>query len=386
MAKKRILIFNDSFVMGGTEILLVNLLNHLAGKDCHTTLLLPNPSGANILLERVSSKITIKYIFQKELSGIKRWIYKNVSIFFPRIFAKLVGLNEKDYDEIICFKDGFYSILLSRLSIPKYLWIQNQPYPRDFSAKKLTDKLAFVLNRFQIRRMNTSFDRFDRIICVSDSCKKGYIDVYHGGKAKREIEVLYNALDTMEIAKKAEEKINLPVPTCLSFITVIRFSHEKTVDRLVLAADILRNEDYKFEIHVLGDGAEFEVIQSMIAEYELGDYITLHGRVSNPFPYMKRADWFVCPSSRESFALTLIESASLGTPVITTNCGGPVDVIAGGKYGILTENSLEGVYIAMKKVLDDPTLLPYYISKTDENMDRFNYQKWLEGIDKIVGV
>lgn len=386
MPKKRILVFNDCFVMGGTEVLLVNLLNHLITKDCHITLLLPNPSDKNTLLERVSPDVPVKYIYQQELKGLKKWVYKNISIFYPNVFAKLVGFNQNEYDEIVCFKDGFYSILFSRTQLPKYLWIQNQPFPRNFTSHSIKDKLAFALNKLQIKRMNASFDKFDRIICVSDSCKKSYIDVYHGGTPRREIDVLYNALDISSIAKRAEEPIDLPAPSCLSFITVIRLSHEKTVDRLILTADKLRNEGYKFEIHILGDGAEFKKLRSMITEYNLDDYITMHGRISNPFPYMKRADWFVCPSSRESFALTLIETASLGTPVITTECGGPVDVIAGGKYGILTPNSLEGVYSAMKKVLDDPTLLPYFISKTDENMSRFNYQEWLSAVDKLLDV
>jgi len=372
--------------MGGTEILLVNLLNHIIKKDCEVTLLLPYPSDKNILLERVSQEVPVKYVFPKEPKGLKRWTYKNLLIFYPRLFAKLTGFDENDYDEIVCFKDGFYSILFSKTKLTKLLWIQNQPYPRDFTSKSLKEWFAFALNKKQIKRMNASFDKFDRIICVSDSCRRGYIDVYHDGVAKRDIEVLYNALDVSSITERSKEPIDLPDPTSLSFITVIRLSHEKTVDRVIISTDRLRNEGYKFEIHILGDGAEFEKLKAMITEYNVSDYITMHGRVPNPFPYMKRADWFLCPSSRESFALTLIESISLGTPVITTDCGGPEDVIARGKYGVFTENSLEGVYSAMKKVLDDPTLLPYFISKTDENMSRFNYQRWLNEVDNILGI
>ncbi len=386
MQKKRILVFNDCFYMGGTEILLVNLLNHLIDKDCNVTLLLPNPSERNVLLERVSAKVPVKYIFPKELKGLKRWLYKNILIFFPNLFARLIGFDEKDYDEIVCFKDGFYSILFSKMHLPKYLWIQNQPYQRNYKGNTIREKFAYILNKRQIKRMTDSFDKFDRIICVSDSCKRGYIDIYHGGVAKRDIQVLYNALDLSGIEKKAEEPIDLPKPDYLCFVVVIRLSYEKTVERAILAADKLRNEGYRFEIRILGDGAEFDRLKAMITKYNLNDVITMYGRVPNPFPYMKRADWLLCPSSRESFALTLIEAISLGTPVITTDCGGPEDVVARGKYGVFTENSLEGVYSGMKKVLDDPALLPYYISKTDENMSRFEFQRWLREVDEVLGI
>ncbi|PXV65117.1 glycosyltransferase involved in cell wall biosynthesis [Dysgonomonas alginatilytica] len=372
--------------MGGTEILLVNLLNHLVEKECDITLLLPNPSDKNTLLNRVSSKVPVKYIFPRELTGLKKLLYKNILIFFPRLYVKLVGFKESDYDEVVCFKDSFYSILFSKLKLPKYLWIQNHPFERDYSSHNLKEWVSYTLNRFQINRMNRSFDKYDEVICVSDSSKKSYINLYHGGKAKREIRVLYNALDLSSILDRAQEPVDLPVFTGVSFIVVIRLSYEKTVDRIILASDRLKNEGYDFNFLIVGDGDEFDRLQNMISEYKINDRIQMLGRVANPFPYMKRCDWFLCPSSRESFALTLLESTALGTPVITTDCGGPEDVIERGKYGILTENSSEGVYTGMKKVMDDPSLLPYFVSKTDECMKRFDYHKWLNEVDSILGV
>lgn len=234
--------------------------------------------------------------------------------------------------------------------------------------------------------MNESFDKFDRVICVSDSCRKGYIDVYHGGKAKRDIEVLYNALDLSGITERAKEPIDLPKPERFSFVVVIRLSYEKTVDRAIIAADKLLKEGYDLEMHILGDGAEYDKLKSLIAELDRDDRIAMHGRVGNPFPYMKRADWFLCPSSRESFALTLLESITIGTPIITTDCGGPEDVIMRGKYGVFVENSLEGVVEGMKKVMDNPELRSYYNATAQENLSRFSYPRWLNAVDEILGV
>lgn len=383
---KKILVFNDCFYMGGTEILLVNLLNHLIKKKYEVTLLLPNPSDQNILLERVSKQVVVKYIFEKELTGIKDTLYRNILIFYPRIYQRLIGFNHAEYDKIICFKDCFHSIMFSRMNVEKYLWIQNHPFQTIYKSKSIKEYFAFILNRFQIKRRNKSFDKFDKIVCVSDSSKREYIKIYNKGIQKKELIVLYNALDLSGIALRAEESIDLPEFSCISFVIVIRLSHEKTVDRAIIATDRLRKEGYKFKILILGYGVEYDKLQQMIKDYQLESYITMLGRVSNPFPYMKKCTWLLCPSSRESFSLVLLEAISLGTPVITTDCGGPEDVIDRGKYGIFTENSLEGVYNAMKKVLDDPDLLPYYQSKRDENLARFDYTKWIESVDSILGI
>lgn len=372
--------------MGGTEILLVNLLNHLAEKGCDVTLLLPNPSEKDVLLKRVSGKVPVKYLFPIELNGFKKLFYKNLLIFFPRLYTRLVGFEEKDYDLLVCFKDCFHSIMFSRMKLSKILWIQNQPFPRDYTSHSLKEWFGYSLNWFQIQRMNRSFDKFDQIICVSEACRDGYINIYHHGIQKRELRVLYNALDLSGIEKKAEEDIEKSDFAGLKFIIVIRLSYEKTVDRVIYAADKLRAEGYEFRVTILGDGMEFENLQKLIVDYKLENWITMLGRVDNPFPYMKSADWFLCPSSRESFALTLIESITLGTPVVTTKCGGPEDVVGQGKYGILTENSTDGVYSGMKKVLDDPSLLPYFLSKKEECLSRFNYKEWLAEVDSILDV
>lgn len=384
MSQRRILIFNDCFVMGGTEILLVNLLNHLVNEDCRVTLLLPNPSEKNVLLDRVSDKVDIQYIFQKELSGIKRLLFKNLLIFFPRIYTRFVKFQEAEYDQIICFKDCFHAIMFSRMKTPKILWIQNQPFVRDYTSHSLKERLGYTLNRFQIDRMNRSFDMYDKIVCVSESCRDGYINIYHKGKQRTDLIVLYNALDLSDILMKAQEPVNLLNEPGLKFVVVIRLSYEKTVDRVIFAVERLIKEGYSLSVTILGDGMEFENLQSLIKDKNLQKYITMLGRVNNPFPYMKAADWFLCPSSRESFALTLLEAITLGTPVITTKCGGPEDVVGHGKYGLITENSQDGVYNGMKKVLDDSTLQIRYTSMQEECLSRFSYTNWLTDVETIL--
>lgn len=384
MTQKRILIFNDCFFMGGTEILLVNLLNHLVEINCRVTLLLPNPSEKNILLERVSDRVHVEYLFRKELTGVKRLLFKNLLIFCPDLYKWCVGFNSNNYDTIVCFKDCFYSILFSRLKIFKVLWIQNQPFVRDYKSHSIREWMGYTLNRFQINRMNRSFDKYNKVICVSEACRDDYINIYHKGNQRKELIVLYNALDLSDIIHKSDQQIESAYSDGTKFIVVIRLSYEKTVDRVVLAVKRLVNEGYNLTVTILGDGMEFNNLSNLIKENELQGIIIMKGRVDNPFPYMKQADWFLCPSSRESFALTLIESMTLGTPVITTECGGPEDVVGRGKYGLMTENSENGVYSGMKKVMDNPSLSSFYIEKQDECLARFDYSQWLKDTESIL--
>lgn len=384
---KRILFFNDGMEIGGTEKLLVSLLNHLAGKECVITLLLPMPSDKNILIEEISQSITIKYIYKENTSHLKRKLGENFMVFFPSIFAKWKGIKESDYDQIVCFKETFFAHIFSKMQLPKILWIHNILYKRIYETDSLRDKFSAWLNKKQLKLVQGSYNHFDKIVCVSDAAKNAYLSVLHNGTSpNQDIRVLYNAIDLTKAIEKSKQTIEALPQGKTNFILLTRTSPEKRTDRLISAARRLKEEGYNFHIYIIGEGMDSQSMQDSIAISHLRDTITLKGRIDNPFPYILQCKWSLCVSERESFSLALLESMALKTPVITTNCGGPGDIVDGGKYGILVDNSTEGVYQGMKMVLDNPTLSVKYSTDLDKAVARFDYQGWLKSVEKLLAV
>jgi len=382
---KRILFFNDGMEMGGTEKLLVGLLNHLVTKDYTVTLLLPIPSDRNILLRNLSWKVQVKYIYEDKTSHLKKKFGENLMIFFPRLFAKWKGIKASDYDEVVCFKETFFARIFSKMKLPKILWIHNILYKRKYEAGTTREKISVWLNKKQIKKVQRSYDDFDKVICVSDAAKNAYLTVLHDGHMpEQDIRVLYNAVDLSNVTEKAKEKIEDLPQGQTNFILITRTSPEKRTDRLMSAASRLKEEGYDFHIYIIGDGMDSDEMQKTVSSLALTDRITLMGRTENPFPYILQCKWSLCVSERESFSLVLLESMALKTPVITTDCGGPRDIIDSGKYGILVDNSAEGVYQGMKMVLDDPTLSVKYSTDLDKAVARFDYQGWLGNVEKLL--
>mgnify|MGYP001754767463 CR=1 FL=1 len=231
------------------------------------------------------------------------------------------------------------------------------------------------LNKKQIKRVERSYNSFDKVICVSDAAKNTYLSVLHDGETpKQDISVLYNAIDLTKVKEKAKEPIiDLPQNET-SFILITRTSPEKRIDRLINAIIRLKDEGYNFHVYIIGDGMDNRTMGEELIEKEINGMVTLKGRIDNPFPYILQSKWSLCVSERESFSLVLLESMALKTPVITTDCGGPRDIVDGGKYGILVDNSAEGVYLGMKSVLDDPALSLKYSAHLDEAVSRFDYK------------
>lgn len=384
---KRILFFNDSMEMGGTEKLLVSLLNHLVTRECAITLLLPEASDRDILLRDLSWRVHVKYIYEKDTSHLKKKLGENLMIFFPRIFAKWKGIKTADYDEIVCFKETFFARIFSRMGITKVLWIHNILYKHKYEANTTREKLSAWLNKKQIKKVQKSYDKFNKVICVSDAARNAYLNVLHDGHMpNQDITVLYNAIDLSAAAEKAKQQIEDLPQGQTNFILITRVSPEKRTDRLLDAANRLKAEGYDFHVYIIGEGMNSQSMRDSLTTLSLTGNITLYGRIENPFPYILQCKWSLCVSERESFSLALLESMALKTPVITTDCGGPRDIVDGGKYGILVDNSAEGVYKGMKMVLDDPTLSVKYSADLDKAVARFDFQGWLRNVEEVLGI
>lgn len=383
---KRFLLFNDSLSQGGTEQLLINLLNHLASKKCDVTLLLPKESEENVLLYRVPEDVKIKYLYTENDSKLSQKHGETKMIFQTKSFLKSKAIYEEDYDEVICFKEGFYAKMFSDWQMTKTLWVHNILYVRQYEANSIKEKLSVWLNKKKIAKVQASYAGYERVICVSEACKKSYLNVVYGGSLPiQDIRIVPNAVKQEEIIElaKADIEDSWKSKEGLNFILLTRVSPEKRIDRIFEASKKLQQEGYKFNVHILGHGTDDDSMVRAVVDAMLEDAISLYGEVDNPYPYIKKADWLICISERESFSLAILESMTLDVPVITTDCGGPANIIENGKYGILVENSDEGVYKGMKSVLDNPESAQKYTSELPKCVSRYKYENWIKTIDKL---
>ena len=88
---------------------------------------------------------------------------------------------------------------------------------------------------------------------------------------------------------------------------------------------------------IMGEGVRRRELECLAADLGVEQDVLLSGFIANPYPNLKRASAFVLSSIREGLGNVLIEALALGVPCIATHCkGGPSEILAGGKYGLLT--------------------------------------------------
>ena len=76
--------------------------------------------------------------------------------------------------------------------------------------------------------------------------------------------------------------------------------------------------------------------------------------MDNPYPLLSTADVYICSSLAEGLNTAVTEALILGIPVVSTNCSGVRELLGDSEFGLIVENSEEGILYGLRKVLSDP--------------------------------
>ncbi len=196
--------------------------------------------------------------------------------------------------------------------------------------------------------------------------------------------VIYNPFEHDLIKEKSEEfavdfQTDLPV-----FISLGRLIPRKGNHILVEAHKVLIEKGLKHKIFVFGDGQEKENLLNLIKKYHLEDSFIIKNPVSNPYPYLKKADFYVLPSKSEAYPLVIGEAMILEKPIVATNAGGVKEMMEQNVNGIIVEYNPEKLAEAMEKFLTDKEWIEQIKSNNKTAYLKFDNQKIYTKITEIL--
>jgi glycosyltransferase involved in cell wall biosynthesis len=124
----------------------------------------------------------------------------------------------------------------------------------------------------------------------------------------------------------------------------------------LLRAIALLNTRRRVCLLILGEGDQRDQLESLALSLGIADEVSMPGYVDNPCQYMSRCAVFALSSIWEGFGNVLVEAMACGAQVVSTRCpGGPVEILADGKYGrLVPPKDPASMASAIESALDNP--------------------------------
>lgn len=140
--------------------------------------------------------------------------------------------------------------------------------------------------------------------------------------------------------------------------TMARFEPEKGIGTLLAACAALKqNTVLPFKMVIGGEGRLQPVYEAYIRDAGLQDRVRFLGWVNDKEEFFSQVDIFCLSSFSESFGLTILDAWGHATPVVATDCTGPLALIEEGKDGmIVPKNNPEAMGQAFYTLLTQPAL------------------------------
>ncbi len=346
---KSVLFFIESLDGGGAEGVLENIATTIDKTKFRVTVV--SETDKEFRTQKIKDHCRHRCFVHKNIKGSKlrdliNKLLIKFSLIAPEVFVRKLLIRGK-YDVEVAFCEGYTTKIIGNS-------------PRNRNTKKVAWIHTDVVNNpwsegifGSAEKEKECYEKFDTIVCVSETIKQSFIQKY-GMEDK--VRVIYNLINDRKAIEQSHQPLDFEITQRPFWVLAGSFRKVKGYDRMIEACARLRDEGYSFSVVIMGIGYERWETENLIKKYDIGDMIILMGYQANPHKFMANADALVCSSRAEGYSTVVSEAVTLGLPVITTDCSGMREIFGGYECGIICENSTQGLYNALKSTLDNPEL------------------------------
>lgn len=386
MEKKRVLVASHALELGGAERALLGLLNAFDSDRYEVDLFLLRHSGE--LLPYIPSNIRLlpeikqytclaepitetlkkgafgvvlgrvwgKYKARQFLKSHPSELDQAVSLEYSHKYTKnfMPQISHKNYDLAVSFLTPHYFVAEKVTAKVKVAWIHT-----DYSALQID-----TVSELQM------WSAYDKIASISDHCTKGFLEQFPS--LQERIIRIDNIISPELIYRQAEESVPEGMEKgSYKLLSVGRFCTAKNFDNVPFICRLIRASGLDVHWYLIGFGGDEKLIRQNIVKAEMQDYVTVLGKKSNPYPYMKACDLYVQPSRYEGNCVSVHEAQILGKAVVITNYATSASQLEDGVDGVIVPMDNEGCAKGIATLLRDTKALKL-LSDTCRQQDYSN--------------
>lgn len=282
--------------------------------------------------------------------------------------SNVIENNNKEYDIAISYAQGVPTFYVAEkvCAKKKLAWV-NVSY-------KLEDEDRVFQEQF--------YDKYNKIVAVSDSAKNIFLETFP--KYTDKLEIIYDINDADFIKKMSDQGQSYNDNyTGLRILTIGRLANQKGYDIALEACKILKEKGIEFKWYSLGVGPLKEEIEKYINENNLENNFKLLGVKSNPYPFIKDCDIYVQTSRFEGFGIAIAEARMLNKPVVTTRFDAVYNQMKDRKNGLVVDMNSQGIVNGILELINNKKLTNEIISylKTEKKGNTEELEKFYKLIE-----
>jgi len=336
MGKKKILQIQLLPLMSGVQKFMLTLLSGLDPNEFEIHVAC-RPCGP--LVREIKRRGYIYhplYFFKHEISPLD-----------AVVFYEIYRLCRKENFDIVhthSSKPGFLGRLAARLAkVPLVIHTSNgSPIHPDQNC--LTRRFYMELERFS--------DKFcDKVVFVNNYHRLFYLQ--HKLITPAKAVTIYNAItpeQTERIQQAAAKR--KPMGKIVTIGSVCRFSKEKNILLMVLAAIHICRSRQDADFIFAGDGELFPLCRKIVVSNNLQDRIIFPGWKDEPAEILAQLDVFLIYSSYEGMPLSVIEAMTAGLPILSSDIPMLRELVDDSCGMLIKPNDLDALETALNNMLD----------------------------------
>lgn len=376
----RILFVTSSLDLGGAERSLLRMVQALTRRGIHVDVLCLRRGGA--FDEAFPSGTRVIFLkdrgFGDEFGRLEGSLRRAVHLVrrVPSLIAdrlrmlpRIMALRSMRHDAVFMNLSSIPPWILSTCirSNPVYMFVRNT-----VGKAANRDRILGFLRRTEAR--------VRRYLCVSDEALAHFRTLFLPGRDRSER--LYNLCGVEEIRRLAaveEDPYPSMLPAQVRIVTVARLDEaSKAILRMLRLHRRLLDEGRRHRWFLVGGGPDEGMIRRESERMGLAESFHLVGPVSNPYPWIRHADFVAILSRHEGLCGVVHESKNLGKPVIATDFAGAREQLRDGISGLIVGQDDESIMVGLRRMIDDEALrrslaavgLPPQLADDDAKVDR----------------
>lgn len=291
-------------------------------------------ANLNFVEIKLSGKV---FIYPTRSKNKFRYIFDAVKI--ARSISSKIYFGETVVTTQDPFETGIAGVFIKKITkLPLQIQIHT-----DFYSKEFYDGSLLNWFRFEISRLTLPYANNIRV--VREKIKR---DIHQYRKIGLEIITTLPIFVDINQLRNEPIRIDLRIkyPQFKKIILVVgRFSQEKNIGFAINLFGKLHKRIDGLGLVIVGDGKEGEKLREKVHRLHLNDRVAFEPWNQDMSSYYKTADLFLNTSFFEGYGMALVEAASLGCPILTSNVGIAQDYFNNGKDALICPVGDEDCFI-----------------------------------------